>query len=289
MVLLAIVNLAAAVLLIAMGVLGQRHALPRNGWAGIRTATTLTNDDTWDAAHVAAAPTFVIGGLVQLLLAATALVLAGNDDLNGARVAIVFTVVWLVTLTGAVAMAAVVGVRAATVVLVRQQRHLVAVGAHGRSASASDEVLGAEPPGEWISRDPARTVAAIVVALVPAALMMVLRASVFADLPAKVPQHWGLSGPPDAWVSSNIAFWLGFVAASVLGIAAISVLLVARTARARRGYYSLFTILAFVASAAWLASALYGVGVAIGGWQSGLIIAAAAVLGLVARYIVPDA
>ena len=46
-------------------------------------------------------------------------------------------------------------------------------------------MLGAEPPGEWISRDPARTVAAIVMALVPAALMMVLRSSVFADLPAK--------------------------------------------------------------------------------------------------------
>ncbi len=289
MVLLAIVNLAAAVLLIAMGVLGQRHALPRNGWAGIRTATTMTNDDTWDAAHVAAAPAFVIGGLVQLLLAATALVLAGNDDLNGAGVAIVFTVVWLVTLTagrdgrcrrrpgvegGACAPAAATG---------------GAVGAHGRSASASDEVLGAEPPGEWISRDPARTVAAIVMALVPAALMMVLRSSVFADLPAKVPQHWGLSGPPDAWVSSNTAFWLGFVAACVLGVAAISVLLVARTARARRGYYSLFTIMAFIASGGWLASALYGIGIAIGGWQSGLIIAAAAVLGLVARYIVPDA
>ncbi|WP_260283223.1 SdpI family protein [Propionibacterium freudenreichii] len=110
-------------LLIAMGVLGQRHALPRNGWAGIRTATTMTNDDTWDAAHVAAAPAFVIGGLVQLLLAATALVLAGNDDLNGAGVAIVFTVVWLVTLTAAVAMAAVVGVRASKAVLVRQQQH----------------------------------------------------------------------------------------------------------------------------------------------------------------------
>lgn len=288
MILLAIVNAVAAVLLIAMGILGQRHKLPRNGWAGIRTATTMTNDDTWDAAHTAAAPAFLIGGLVQLLLSATALVLAGNADLDSGGADNVLMVIWLVVLTATVAVAAAAAIRAAKVVLVQEHKELVAAGVHGHSPYASDEVLRAEPPEEWISLDPARAIAAIVVALVPAALMMVLRASVFADLPTRIPQHWGISGPPNSWMSSNTAFWLEFIAASVLGIAAIAVLLVARTARARRGYYSLLTVLAFIACGAWTASALYGVGVAIGGLQVGLIIAAAAVVGGLARYLVPD-
>jgi hypothetical protein len=67
------VHVAAAVLaaaglaLAAVGLLGLRQRLPRNRFAGVRTAATLRDEDTFRLANRVAGLPIVVGGLVGLL------------------------------------------------------------------------------------------------------------------------------------------------------------------------------------------------------------------------------
>ena len=75
-----VLMLCMAVSAVAFGWLAHlsRHGrIKRNDWAGYRTATTMTSDDTWEAAHRAAWGWTVLGSVysavtaVGILLAAT--------------------------------------------------------------------------------------------------------------------------------------------------------------------------------------------------------------------------
>jgi hypothetical protein len=68
--------LLAAVVLIAVAVLGARGRLPRNRWAGVRTRRTLASDDAFALANRVAAAPLGAAGAVALLGGAT--VLAGG-------------------------------------------------------------------------------------------------------------------------------------------------------------------------------------------------------------------
>ncbi len=62
--LLAVVLLIAAAALFTVGLLGWQRRLPRNRFAGIRTAATLRSDAAFNAANRVAAPTVVAAGAV---------------------------------------------------------------------------------------------------------------------------------------------------------------------------------------------------------------------------------
>ncbi|MBA2472207.1 MAG: hypothetical protein DLM61_17020 [Pseudonocardiales bacterium] len=61
---LAVVLLSAAAALLTVGLLGWQRRLPRNRFAGIRTAATLRSDAAFSAANRVAAPTVVAAGAV---------------------------------------------------------------------------------------------------------------------------------------------------------------------------------------------------------------------------------
>lgn len=62
--LLAVVLLIVASALLTVGLLGWQQRLPRNRFAGIRTAATLRSDAAFIAANRVAAPTMVAAGAV---------------------------------------------------------------------------------------------------------------------------------------------------------------------------------------------------------------------------------
>ncbi|MGH3599278.1 MAG: SdpI family protein [Pseudonocardiaceae bacterium] len=62
--LLAVVLLLAAAALLTVGLLGWQRRLPRNRFAGIRTAATLRSDAAFSAANRVAAPTVFAAGAV---------------------------------------------------------------------------------------------------------------------------------------------------------------------------------------------------------------------------------
>jgi uncharacterized membrane protein len=62
--LLAVVLLIVASALLTVGLLGWQQRLPRNRFAGIRTAATLRSDAAFSAANRVAAPTTVAAGAV---------------------------------------------------------------------------------------------------------------------------------------------------------------------------------------------------------------------------------
>ena len=72
----------AGLVLLAIGGLSTRGRLPRNFVAGIRTSTTLANDQAWAAAHKAAARLLLAAGSVTLFGAV--LVAAVRASLNAA-------------------------------------------------------------------------------------------------------------------------------------------------------------------------------------------------------------
>ena len=71
---LLVAPLVVGVVLWVTGYLSARDKLPRNTWAGIRMRVTLVNDETWFAAHRAAAPWLTGGGYVEI---AAALLIVG--------------------------------------------------------------------------------------------------------------------------------------------------------------------------------------------------------------------
>ncbi|MPY95440.1 MAG: hypothetical protein GEV08_21000 [Acidimicrobiia bacterium] len=73
-IILCLVFVGTGVMAWQIGRRGGRYKLPMNRWVGIRTRSTFRNENTWFAAHYAAAPFFkaagaagVLGGLMFLL------------------------------------------------------------------------------------------------------------------------------------------------------------------------------------------------------------------------------
>ncbi len=93
MTLTALLLIVGGVLLAWAGWLGKTDRLALNSWAGIRTATTMQSQDTWDAAHHAGGPWIIAGGIV-LVITGGAMVVAGDE-----------TTAAYVSLIGAVALA----------------------------------------------------------------------------------------------------------------------------------------------------------------------------------------
>jgi uncharacterized membrane protein len=56
--------IAAGAVVAVVGLLGVLGRLPRQHWAGIRLASTLSNDETWAAGHRAGGPFLVAGGVL---------------------------------------------------------------------------------------------------------------------------------------------------------------------------------------------------------------------------------
>lgn len=87
---------------------GSQRKLKRNHWAGIRTRTTMANDQAWYRAHEdAAGPLGLTGGLVALLGAG---VLATGFDVFGLGATVIAGVLFFVGL----GYSAIVAIRAAS-------------------------------------------------------------------------------------------------------------------------------------------------------------------------------
>lgn len=62
----------AGVVFVVLGRLGARRLLPRNWLVGIRTRSTLRNDEAWFIAHEVASPSILRAGYAGLVTAAIA-------------------------------------------------------------------------------------------------------------------------------------------------------------------------------------------------------------------------
>lgn len=59
---------------------GLRDRLPLQSWAGMRTKTTMANDETWRAAHRASGGATVVGGLLMALGGLAVIVLHPGEE-----------------------------------------------------------------------------------------------------------------------------------------------------------------------------------------------------------------
>jgi hypothetical protein len=87
---LGVLFVLAGVALVTVAVLGARSMLPRNRWAGVRTAATLESAPAWVSANRVAAPPLAAAGAVCLF--AGVVLLAGPAAVLG----------WIVTAIAAV-------------------------------------------------------------------------------------------------------------------------------------------------------------------------------------------
>ncbi|MCE0765908.1 SdpI family protein [Pseudonocardia kujensis] len=87
---LGVLLVLAGVALVTVAVLGARSMLPRNRWAGVRTAATLESAPAWVSANQVAAPPLGAAGAVCLF--AGVVLLAGPPAALG----------WIVTAIGVV-------------------------------------------------------------------------------------------------------------------------------------------------------------------------------------------
>jgi hypothetical protein len=67
-----IVPLILAITCLSIGLLGALRRFPYGHWTGLRTRTTLSSRAAWEAAHVAAAPWMLAGGVAGLVVCALA-------------------------------------------------------------------------------------------------------------------------------------------------------------------------------------------------------------------------
>lgn len=89
--------LVVGVVIGRIGWLGVKGRLPRQHWAGIRLPSTLRNDQTWRAAHVAGGPWLLAAGLATALGGA-GLLLTRPTAATAARVSLALIAVLLVLL-----------------------------------------------------------------------------------------------------------------------------------------------------------------------------------------------
>ena len=83
-----IVPLVLAISCLAIGVLGALRRFPYGHWAGLRTRTTLSSRAAWEAAHVAAAPWMLAGGVAGLVVCAVAAAEPHPALLDGRKTAV---------------------------------------------------------------------------------------------------------------------------------------------------------------------------------------------------------
>ncbi|MEU7811888.1 SdpI family protein [Pseudonocardia sp. NPDC049154] len=95
---LGVLFVLAGVALVTVAVLGARSALPRNRWAGVRTAATLESAPAWVSANRVAAPPLAAAGAVCLF--AGVVLLAGPSAVLG----------WIVTAIALVGALVLVGI-----------------------------------------------------------------------------------------------------------------------------------------------------------------------------------
>ncbi|MCE3553537.1 SdpI family protein [Pseudonocardia sp. RS11V-5] len=95
---LGVLFVLAGVALVTVAVLGARSRLPRNRWAGVRTAATLESAPAWVSANRVAAPPLGAAGAVCLF--AGVVLLAGPSAVLG----------WIVTVVGVVGALVLAGV-----------------------------------------------------------------------------------------------------------------------------------------------------------------------------------
>ncbi len=67
-----VVPLILAITCLSIGLLGALRRFPYGHWTGLRTRTTLSSRAAWEAAHVAAAPWMLAGGVAGLVVCALA-------------------------------------------------------------------------------------------------------------------------------------------------------------------------------------------------------------------------
>ncbi|MER7364917.1 SdpI family protein [Nonomuraea wenchangensis] len=108
---LPLVVLLGGLVLGVVGYLGLVGRLPRNDFAGVRTATTMRSDATFLAANRAAGPPTLAGGGVGLVGAVVAWLMPGEIGVVTA------SLVALAVMTGLTVLGAVKGVRAAKAVV----------------------------------------------------------------------------------------------------------------------------------------------------------------------------
>jgi SdpI/YfhL protein family len=78
---LAIVLLTAGLLIATVGLLGLRERLPRNRFAGVRTAASMRDEATFRVANQVAGLPTIVGGLVGVLTGVAGLFLPGTGPL----------------------------------------------------------------------------------------------------------------------------------------------------------------------------------------------------------------
>jgi hypothetical protein len=71
---------SAGVVLVVLGRMAARRALPKNAFAGIRIPSTMRSDEAWLAGHEAAASALTVAGLGPILAAAVAAVKRPSGD-----------------------------------------------------------------------------------------------------------------------------------------------------------------------------------------------------------------
>lgn len=101
----ALVLIVAALVVGCAGVLAARHRLPRNRVLGVRTAWTMSSVDAFRRANRAAAPAFVMAGVVGVVAGVVALASPGFAT------ALTVLVVGALGLVGLTGVAGVVGMR----------------------------------------------------------------------------------------------------------------------------------------------------------------------------------
>ncbi|RPI22498.1 MAG: SdpI family protein [Actinobacteria bacterium] len=79
MVLVGVIPTLGGILILWVGALAATDRLPRNGWAGIRTMTTLRDDETWYAAHRTGSRWLLASGGLALATGLLVLVLRPDD------------------------------------------------------------------------------------------------------------------------------------------------------------------------------------------------------------------
>lgn len=93
MVVVAGVLMVGGLVLVLVGWRGRNDHLTLNRWIGIRTATTMQSDATWEAAQRAGGMWIITGGIVMIVTGVAMLFV--DDDDAAATVALVGTFVML--------------------------------------------------------------------------------------------------------------------------------------------------------------------------------------------------
>lgn len=79
----ALTILLAGLLIAGTGIAARAGRLPRNGWVGIRIASTLQSDAAWQAGHRAGAVAMIIGGFAAMACAVVAMWVPSEDAAFG--------------------------------------------------------------------------------------------------------------------------------------------------------------------------------------------------------------